>query len=118
MSERALQIDGKAATLVSSYHQISSFSTKYVFEEADGTTAAETLEDVSDANPDVHQPRRRPRFLAPRECCRLMGFPESFVIPSHTDERGTALFYKQIGNAVCPPIISSIGAEMLRQLAF
>ncbi|CAE7254379.1 dsaVM [Symbiodinium natans] len=35
-----------------------------------------------------------PRFFTPRECARLMGFPESYQIDSGNG------FYKQIGNAV------------------
>lgn len=32
--------------------------------------------------------RDRPRFLSPRECARLMGFPEHFALP---DPRGTGI---------------------------
>ena len=100
MTERAVQIDGKAPTLSSSYHNVSSFSTKYVFEEADGTLRG------------AEAPSRPPRFLSPRECARLMGFPDAFNIP--IGERETAAFYQQIGNAVCPPVIQAIGSEMMR----
>lgn len=44
-----------------------------------------------------------PRRLTPRECARLMGFPESFKIyPSD------AVAYKQFGNAVVVPVIAHI----------
>jgi len=44
-----------------------------------------------------------PRLYTPRECCRLMGFPESFKI--YSDE---IHFYNQIGNAVVPVVITEI----------
>ena len=31
-------------------------------------------------------------------------------------ERQSALFYQQIGNAVCPPVIQAIAEQMLRCL--
>ena len=40
-----------------------------MLEEADGTLR------------DGREGRSNPRFLTPRECARLMGFPDSFVIP-------------------------------------
>src|SRR5690606_29133786 len=38
-------------------------------------------------------PRKRPRRLTPRECARLMGFPDSFEIPVSDTQA-----YKQFGN--------------------
>lgn len=92
--ENWINIDGKSPTLVSGYHNLSSFSTKYVFHEPDGS-----LRDL-------------PRFFNHLECKRIMGFPDSFKVASA--QYGT--FYKQIGNAVCPPVIHAIGAEVLRLL--
>lgn len=40
-----------------------------------------------------------PRKLTPRECARLMGFPESFILPSHVSD---TQLYKQLGNSVVP----------------
>eukprot|EP00439_Symbiodinium_sp_Y106_P083149 s549_g22.t6 len=40
-----------------------------------------------------------PRFFSPRECARLMGFPETYEIDSGNG------FYKQIGNAVGPGLL-------------
>eukprot|EP00566_Odontella_aurita_P012972 CAMPEP_0113528980 /NCGR_PEP_ID=MMETSP0015_2-20120614/2141_1 /TAXON_ID=2838 /ORGANISM="Odontella" /LENGTH=460 /DNA_ID=CAMNT_0000427563 /DNA_START=129 /DNA_END=1511 /DNA_ORIENTATION=+ /assembly_acc=CAM_ASM_000160 len=87
--------DCKAPTLISRYHTLSSFSTKFIFEEADGT------------------PCRRPRYLTPRECTRLMGFPEDFIVPTHEDAKATNKYYHAIGNAVCPPLISVLGMELM-----
>lgn len=52
--------------------------------------------------------RRNPRRLTPRECARLMGFPDSFKIPV-SDTRA----YKQFGNAVVVPVIREV-ARVLR----
>ncbi len=56
----------------------------------------------------VHQPRKNPRRLTPRECARLMGFDESFVIPV-SDTRA----YKQFGNSVVVPVISAVAGLMV-----
>ena len=45
----------------------------------------------------------RIRGITPRECARLMGFPDSFkIVVSDTQA------YRQFGNAVCPPVIEYI----------
>jgi DNA (cytosine-5)-methyltransferase 1 len=43
------------------------------------------------------------RKLTPRECARIMGFPEDFKIPV-----SDAQAYKQFGNTVAIPIIKAI----------
>lgn len=90
-----INIDAKAPTLVSGYRKASSFSTKYVFHNPDGSL------------------RKHPRFFTHLECKRMMGFPDDFKTPSYAHYNS---FYKQIGNAVCPPIIHAIGYELLRLL--
>jgi DNA (cytosine-5)-methyltransferase 1 len=55
----------------------------------------------------VKQPRRNPRRLTPRECARLMGFPDSFRIPV-SDTRA----YKQFGNSVVVPVIREVARIM------
>lgn len=57
----------------------------------------------------VPQEGKNPRMLTPRECARLMGFPESFKLP----EAKTPA-YRQFGNSVCVPIIRIL-AESLRE---
>jgi len=54
---------------------------------------------------------RNPRRLTPRECARLMGFPDSFVIPV-SDTRA----YKQFGNSVVVPLIAQIAERIVRRL--
>ena len=49
---------------------------------------------------------RNPRRLTPRECARLMGFPEDFKIPVSDTQA-----YKQFGNSIVVPIATgSCGA--------
>lgn len=48
-------------------------------------------------------PGKRPRRLTPRECARLMGFPDSFEIPVSDTQA-----YKQFGNSVVVPMIEEV----------
>jgi hypothetical protein len=41
----------------------------------------------------------------------LQGFPESFVIDEESTSRNR--FYRQIGNAVCPPVVAAICGSVL-----
>lgn len=66
---------------------------------------------------------QNPRRLTPRECARLMGYPDDFRIPVSDTQA-----YKQFGNSVAVPvfaevarvmaphILSLIGAERLRKV--
>jgi DNA (cytosine-5)-methyltransferase 1 len=48
----------------------------------------------------IKQENKNPRKLTPRECARLMGYPESFnIVVSDTQA------YKQFGNSVVVPVI-------------
>ena len=49
-----------------------------------------------------------PRRLTPRECARLMGFPESFRIPVSDTQA-----YRQFGNSVVVPIIEAIAKQVM-----
>jgi len=48
-----------------------------------------------------------PRRLTPRECARLMGYPDSFKIPV-----SDAQAYRQFGNSVVVPVIAEIARIM------
>ncbi len=52
--------------------------------------------------------RKIPRRLTPRECARLMGFPDNFRIPVSDTQA-----YRQFGNSVVVPLISSVAELML-----
>jgi DNA (cytosine-5)-methyltransferase 1 len=58
----------------------------------------------------IKQDNKNPRRLTPRECSRLMGFPENFTIPdSVADTRA----YQQFGNSVVPGIVEEIAKKIL-----
>ncbi len=59
----------------------------------------------------IKQARKNPRRLTPRECARLMGFPEDFKIPV-SDTRA----YKQFGNSVVVPLVEAVACEMVKAL--
>lgn len=59
----------------------------------------------------VAQPPLNPRKLTPRECARLMGFPESFKIPVSDTQA-----YKQFGNSVVVPVIEAIAKAVVASL--
>lgn len=50
---------------------------------------------------------RNPRRLTPRECARLMGFPDTFRIPVSDTQA-----YKQFGNSVVVPVIAEAARIM------
>jgi DNA (cytosine-5)-methyltransferase 1 len=56
----------------------------------------------------IKQRSKNPRRLTPRECARLMGFPDSFKI-SVSDTRA----YKQFGNSVVVPVVQYIAKSMI-----
>tara|TARA_B100000795_G_scaffold243341_1_gene207128 strand:+ start:77 stop:808 length:732 start_codon:yes stop_codon:yes gene_type:complete len=95
---REILLDGVAPTLTSSCHTATSLSARFVFEEADGTR------------------RTLPRFLTPRECARVMGFPDSFRFPPPERDGRHHHIYRQMGNAVVPPVIEAFAQAMLRAL--
>ena len=51
--------------------------------------------------------KKNPRRLTPRECARLMGFPDSLRIPV-SDTRA----YKQFGNSVVVPVMTAVARAM------
>ena len=58
-------------------------------------------------NENVYLFYKNPRRLTPRECARLMGFPDSFKIPV-SDTRA----YKQFGNSVVVPVMEAVSRAM------
>lgn len=59
----------------------------------------------------IDQPGKNPRRLTPRECARLMGYPENFRIPV-----SDAVAYRQFGNSVVVPLVESIATVMRARL--
>jgi DNA (cytosine-5)-methyltransferase 1 len=50
---------------------------------------------------------KNPRRLTPRECARLMGFPQDWIIPVSDTQA-----YRQFGNAVVVPVITEVARIM------
>jgi DNA (cytosine-5)-methyltransferase 1 len=48
-----------------------------------------------------------PRRLTPRECARLMGFPDTYVIPVSDVQA-----YRQFGNSVVVPVVAFLAKEL------
>lgn len=57
-------------------------------------------------------PGKNPRRLTPRECARLMGFPERWQIPVSDTQA-----YQQFGNSVCVPVIAEVARIIIPLLA-
>lgn len=59
----------------------------------------------------IRQKDNRPRRLTPRECARLMGFPDTFRIPVSDTQA-----YRQFGNSVAVPVMDAVAGHMLPYL--
>jgi len=55
----------------------------------------------------IPQGKKNPRRLTPRECARIMGFPEKFKIPVSDNQA-----YRQFGNAVVVPVVKEIAKSI------
>ena len=60
----------------------------------------------------IAQEDKNPRRLTPRECARLQGFPDSFVIPVSDTQA-----YKQFGNSVVVPLMSNVAKLVAEKVA-
>lgn len=54
---------------------------------------------------------RNPRKLTPRECARLQGFPDSFIIPVSNMQA-----YKQFGNSVAVPVVRAVAKRIVDEM--
>ncbi|MCR3759028.1 DNA cytosine methyltransferase [Clostridium felsineum] len=52
-----------------------------------------------------------PRKLTPRECARLQGFPENFIIPVSDTQA-----YKQFGNSVAVPVVRAVAKQLISEM--
>lgn len=59
----------------------------------------------------IAQGRKNPRRLTPRECARLMGYPDLFKITVSDTQA-----YRQFGNSVVVPVVERIAASVLKAL--
>lgn len=73
------------------------------------TISARYYKDGSEAL--ISQRDKNPRMLTPRECARLQGFPENFIIPVSNSQA-----YKQFGNSVCINVIDAVAKKTVEYL--
>lgn len=55
---------------------------------------------------------KNPRRLSPRECARLMGYPDEYRIDRVSDVQA----YRQCGNSVVVPLITAVSEQILKTL--
>ena len=59
----------------------------------------------------IEQEGKNPRRLTPRECARLQGFPDEFIIPVSDTQA-----YKQFGNSVVVPLMSNVAGLVVKKM--
>lgn len=50
------------------------------------------------------------RLMTPRECARMQGFPEEYILPDTNEKQ----VYKQIGNSVAVPVVYRIAENIVK----
>ena len=76
------------------------------------TISARYYKDGSEILIDQSDIDKNPRKLTPRECARIQGFPDKFLVNAVSDVQ----IYKQFGNSVSVPVISEIAKKILEIL--
>lgn len=73
------------------------------------TIPARYYKDGSEALIDQSELGKNPRMLTVRECARLQGFPDEFVLNAVSKVQA----YKQLGNSVCVPVVRAIANNLI-----
>lgn len=55
---------------------------------------------------------KNPRRLSPRECARLMGYPDNYILNAVSDVQA----YRQCGNSVIVPLITAVSKQIIKTL--
>ncbi|RKO79721.1 DNA (cytosine-5-)-methyltransferase [Pectobacterium parmentieri] len=76
------------------------------------TISARYYKDGSEILIDQSKIGKNPRKLTPRECARLQGFPEEFVV----DAVSHGQIYKQFGNSVCVKVIEAVAIQLVETI--
>ena len=76
------------------------------------TLSARYYKDGSEILIDQSDLGLRPRKLTPRDCARLQGFPEEFIVNAVSDVQS----YKQFGNSVTVPVVAAVANQMKETL--
>ncbi len=77
------------------------------------TISARYYKDGSEVLIDQSELGKNPRKLTRRECARLQGFPEGFILNAVSQGQS----YKQFGNSVCITVVQEIATAMNKLLA-
>jgi DNA (cytosine-5)-methyltransferase 1 len=78
------------------------------------TLSARYHKDGSEILVDQSCVRRNPRRLTPRECARLMGFDDSYILPEGVSD---TQLYRQFGNSVVVSVIAAAAQHMKPHIA-
>ena len=74
------------------------------------TISARYYKDGSEILIDQSDINKNPRKLTPRECARIQGFPDKFLVNAVSDVQ----IYKQFGNSVSVPVIKEIAKNIVK----
>lgn len=96
------QKDGK-------YDPVSGNMSFEIFKFLDPNSVSITLTSADSNRLGVVQ-NNKPRHITPRECARIQGFPDSFVVNPNDN-----FSYKQFGNSVSVPVIEAVFSDFLDQ---
>ena len=55
---------------------------------------------------------KNPRRLSPRECARLMGYPDEYRLNQVSDVQA----YRQCGNSVVVPLITAVSEQLVKAM--
>lgn len=76
------------------------------------TLSARYYKDGSEILISQEELGKNPRKLTPRECARLQGFPENYLV----DAVSQGQIYKQFGNSVCVKVVEAVANQMIKCL--
>lgn len=60
----------------------------------------------------IPQEGQNPRRLTPRECARLMGYPDEYILTAVSDVQA----YRQCGNSVVVPLITAVAEQVVKPI--
>ena len=77
------------------------------------TLSSRYYKDGSEVLIDQSDIEKNPRKLTPRECARIQGFPDKFLVNAVSDVQ----IYKQFGNSVSVPVINEIAKRIIEVIS-
>ena len=73
------------------------------------TISARYYKDGSEILIDQSDIGKLPRKLTPRECAKLQGFPDNYIVNAVSDVQA----YRQFGNSVAVPVVRAVATQLL-----